>query len=76
MPHIKSDMQMASGTFLMLMAYRYTNDSRPEARAPTMIGGLRPMRSDRLPTNGITSTARMLPSTGIHRYTSFWKPMP
>ena len=34
---------------------------------PTTIGSRRPTLSDRLPTNGITITARMLPITGIQR---------
>ena len=32
-----------------------------------MMHGRRPILSDRLPTNGIRSTATMLPATEIHR---------
>ena len=48
----------------------------PEPRAPTITGGRRPILSERLPTIGMTMQATMLPSTGIQRKTSLWKPMP
>ena len=48
----------------------------PEPRQPTMIGGRRPIRSERLPTNGIRITATALPTTEIHRYVVVLIPMP
>jgi hypothetical protein len=41
-----------------------------------MMQGRRPIRSDRLPTNGMSSTATRLPDTEIHRYMVVVKPMP
>ena len=39
----------------------------PDARQPKIITGLRPMRSVRLPTNGMRITATTLPTTETHR---------
>ena len=41
-----------------------------------MISGRRPIRSLRLPTNGIRHTATALPTTEIHRYVVVLIPMP
>jgi len=39
----------------------------PEPSAPTIMQGRRPIRSVRLPTNGISTAAMTFPTTEIHR---------
>ena len=57
----------AIARFPWLTEYRYGYARTPAPRQPTMMTGRRPIRSERLPTNGMRITATTLPATEIQR---------
>src|SRR6476620_6714148 len=63
--HIRMANTNAIAKLASATKYRYGYARMPDPRAPTMITGRRPIRSVRLPTNGISTTATTLPDTEI-----------